>query len=167
MNKCGEQVICKICGRSAEEIIGSETPPTDELERLIEKCNKFLATEDLRMWDAPAVVMVIKLLAERITGLDKQVKIGFDFTKEIIVKQNDRIVALENELDKAKNHIQIMNSQYVTLDNKPNPQALNPLTREEIILLIDTINELARKSGLIYPNNIELRAKFESYLGEK
>ena len=96
--------ICPVCEVEYTSWIEHECKeplPTDELERLIENCNKCLDTEDPRMWDAPAAIMVIKLLAERVIACEGNDKM----TSEILAGHVNSINNLESRLEKLEDEL--------------------------------------------------------------
>ena len=136
---CGSQSKWETCeaGKLDPQNIES-TPPGDELERLIEICKERLDPNIPGELADEMTIYSFRILAERVLYCDKQVKIGFDYAKEIIVKQEKRIVDLESRLDELEKN-----------------SARNVEYYEARLSLLEKASHIHDVKGPVYPDNAE------------
>jgi hypothetical protein len=169
---CGDKIYWENCPDNGNAIPCPPTPPTDELERLIEECGNGITK------GSGFNLSAIRLLAERVRGLENKLSVKLlDNTLARVADLTGRLEKLEETYFMEHNI-----SNRVTTPEQTNPQARNPLTREDIEIAIEGIVELIRNKeselrdehevqvAMQMKNTLErfefLRIKFTSYLEE-
>ena len=153
--KCGNDptkkvyAICKGCKEY-------ETPPADELGELIEMCNKAIGWQE--SWTDYKSASAVKLLAKRV----RDQKNKHDHYAQGLGATSKEIYSLKDRLDKLEKWQNTLNYHEASPD-QTNPQARNPLTREEIGIILSLINVYSFKDRV---TDQKMKDKLTSYLEE-
>jgi hypothetical protein len=143
--------LCRECW-DKEHLKSPSFPQPDELGKLIELCNERLSSEGA-MADT-SFLNSIKILAMQAAN-----------NREVY----NRAYVLEDRIKKLEEHESRCHGEHKSgdpADINPNPQANNPLTKEEISILVSWFDVLMEKYAHYYIDRA-IKLKLESYLETK
>lgn len=165
---CGKNItnldlyyLCKGCW-DKEHLKSPSLPQPDELEKLIDECNDWIQhITNFSDFGRPEMSFVrgLKLLASRVRALETD-KSGFEshinFVDEQLIKRVEALEELFSEHQKIKDYYE-----------KKSTQENNPLTRNEIVHLIDEgVTGASLEAGECQLCK-SIKLKLESYLETK